>query len=146
MTTTKRGNHRGLTSQRSSHGKLIKKRGVPAQTLLKYYPVLDKISKLKSKRGKNQAHALVKKLPHGGINAICECIYNLQWSNKINRKTKQQFRRMPEEIKDKLRKVTEIPKNTKLSTRRNYLTQEGGDITDIIAAVLPFLIPLIFGL
>ena len=135
-----------MRTKKNSGGKMgpkKKKGGVPIKTLKKYYPILDKISKLRSKK---KVSSIIESLPKSGIDSVCECLYNALYAKNIGKKSLHRMKSLPQGTKDNIRYLALTPRSKETKKRKEILKQSGGDISDIIAAVLPFLIPLLFGL
>ena len=122
--------------------KLKKVGGVSVKALKKYYPVIERISKTRSKSKLNQ---IFDKLTRTGVDSICECIYNALYSTKLSPKSLQYLRGLSDKAKHRARYLALSPRSKAHKKKKEVLKQSGGDITDIIAAIIPLLVPLIFG-
>ena len=116
------------------------RRGVPVRTLQKFYPVLNKISKTKSK---SRISTILNELPNSGINAVCECLYNALYSDKLDGKSLTRLKKLDPLTKENIRTIVYQPKKGRYTHKRRLLEQSGGSLGAIIATVLPLLVNLI---
>ena len=121
---------------------LTRKNGIPIRQLKKYYPILDKLTKSKSDK---TSLKILDKLPKAGIDSICECLYNILYSNRLNKKSLHYLKRLPDEMKNIIRYLALTPITKETKTKKKLLRQAGGSIGAILSTILPMLAPLLFG-
>lgn len=118
----------------------IGQKGVPVKTLKKHLPTLAKISKLKSR---SRISNIIDQTPNSGINAVCECLYNVLYSKNINQGALEKLKKLDPTTKFNIREVVQEPVRGGFSRKRRLLKQSGGSLGAILAAALPLLVNLI---
>lgn len=86
----------------------------------------------------NLKHHILKHLDDNSIDDICECLYNVVFTDLNLNKKKREFLR--NHIKKSLPNIKHITnKNVSVSKRRQALTQHGSGLGIILSTVLPLL-------
>lgn len=89
----------------------------------------------------NLKHHIIKHLDDDSIDDICECLYNVVFTDMNLSKQKKQFLR--QHIKKTMPNIKQMTnKNVSVSKRRQALSQHGNGIGLILSAILPFLAKL----
>ena len=108
----------------------------------KYIPLLNVLKKLNPK----DLNAVLDNLQDGAIDNICECTYNVLFTDlKLTGKKKSQLKRFLKKNCSihRLKKISS--KKVPISKRRLALKQEGKGLPMLLATAIPFLVDLIFG-
>lgn len=88
----------------------------------------------------NLRRHIIKHLDDDGINSICECIYNVIFTDlKLSKKKKNLLRKHIKKF-PKIKQLTNA--NVSVSKRRKALAQYGSGLPLILSAVLPILTSL----
>ena len=119
---------------------LTRKSGIPVKQLRKYYPIINKLAKSKSDK---TSLKIIDKLPRAGVDSVCECLYNILYSNRLNKKSLHYLKRLPNETKNIIRYLALTPIAKETETKKKLLKQAGGSIGEILSTILPMLIPLL---
>lgn len=86
-------------------------------------------------------HHIIKHLDDKSIDDICECLYNVVFTDMNLSKQKKQFLR--QHIKKTMPNIKQMTnRNVSVSKRRIALSQHGNGIGLILSAILPFLAKL----
>ena len=108
------------------------------KALKKYYPSLQllPISTV------SEQQSILSGLPNTGIRGVCDCIFQVLYSNQIPRRDLLKLKKLPRSIKDIARELVHYPRNSYFKRKRFLIKQSGGGIGAIIGAVLPLLVSL----
>lgn len=86
----------------------------------------------------NLKHHIIKHLDDNSIDDICECLYNVVFTDLNLSKQKKDF--LKNHIKKSIPSIKRITnKNVSVSKRRHALTQHGSGLGIILSTILPFL-------
>lgn len=86
----------------------------------------------------NLKQHIIKHLDDSSINDICECLYNVVFTDMNLSKQKKHFLR--QHIKKSMPNIRQMTnKNVSVSKRRQALSQHGNGIGLILSTILPFL-------
>jgi len=108
----------------------------------KHIPLLKTLKKL----SKKELAILVEHLDDSAIDGICECVYNVIYTDLKIPKRKQSEIRKHIKSKCSVHKIKEITdKNIPISKRKKSLSQVGGALPLLLGAAIPFLSNLLFG-
>jgi hypothetical protein len=104
-------------------------------------PLIKLISKLKS----NDIPDVLDLLSDKGINGICECVYNVIFTQLNLSKRKRNLLKKKINKQCSLHKLKRIVGKDPIFKRRRYLKQQASGLPLILATAIPFLANLIFG-
>ena len=112
--------------------------GIALKTFKKFYPSF----KAMSSASASKQQSILSELPNSGVSAVCECLYNVLYSNQVDKQKLKRLKKLPIKTKDIIRELTILPRKGQFAKKRALLRQSGGSIGAIIAAALPLLLNL----
>jgi len=103
------------------------------------------LAKLISKLKPEEVPSVLDLISDQGVNGICECVYNVIFTDLKLSKRKKSILKKKIKTKCSLHKIKKIVSKQPIYKRRNYIKQQAGVLPLILATAIPFLADLIFG-
>ena len=105
--------------------------------LQKIYPLL----KLTTKLNPEESGDLMNHLSDSTCNQLIACVRNALYNQKLGKKARNSLKIKLNDHKDQIRKLAAVKGG---GNARNQLSQSGGFISALIAAILPLITTLLF--
>ncbi len=106
-------------------------------SMRQYLPLFKALSKLKPAQGGE----IYGNLSDDAVNAVCECVHNIAYSDiGLSRSKQRTVRKCMCKNKSAIKFLAK--KNNSITRKRKLMKQEGGYLGTILAAAVPFLISL----